>query len=42
MRDIKEVDADIRVRREKLGGLEGGEDIIRIHCMREKYPFSIR
>lgn len=42
MRDIKEVDADVRIRREKLGEVEGGEDIIRIYCMREKYPFSIR
>lgn len=41
MKDIKELDADVRGRREKLGGVEGGrhnQDIL----YERKYPFSIR
>lgn len=39
-RDIKELDADVRARREKLGRVEGGEDIIRIYYMRENTHFQ--
>lgn len=42
MRDKKGVVSDWKGDGEELGGAEGGETIIKIHCIRKEYSFNKR
>lgn len=42
MRDRKEVGQDRKGYSEGPGGVEGGEIVINVYCVRKKNPFSIK